>query len=209
MNLPVVKNKFTVIVIILVTIILAELVWAGSVLLRSNTSPRGADNLSTTNSLGDLSQQTQKRAGGTITLSTSKDNLKVGESVKVEVNIDSAVPSDGTDIILNYDPNLLMVEASGSAKKPVQAGSVYHDYPINEVNEREGKLVVSGISNGASGIVAKGLFGTVEFRAKAAGNARISLDFTPGSTIDSNIIESKTSKDILTGVNNLTLTINR
>ena len=70
-----------------------------------------------------------------------------------------------------------------------------------------GKITVAGITQAQGGVLANGLFGTVVFQAKAAGQAKISLDYTPGSTIDSNVTESETVEDVLDKVENLEINI--
>ena len=42
---------------------------------------------------------------------------------------------------------------------------------------------------------------------KAPGKAKIAFDFTPGSTTDSNVIETKTAQDILGSVTDLEVNI--
>lgn len=162
-------------------------------------------NQSKTKTAGSILKETPKtttQANNTpavIILSASKPAVKVGESFAVSINISSRKPSDGTDIILLYDPNLLSVESTSG--KPVSVGSIYPEYPINS-DDKKGRIVVSGISSSPEGIIASGLFGTVTFKAKTAGKTIIKLDFTKGSTTDSNVTESGTSSDILEAVQN-------
>lgn len=143
----------------------------------------------------------------TITLTSTSNNLKLGESVKVNINVSSEKMVDGVDVIVFYDPNLLMVEENTAAKKPVTPGSMFTDYPVNEVDQVKGRIGFSGIGSETKGIVAKGVMGTVNFKAKAAGKAVITVDFKKKSTVDSNIIETKTSKDIIDGVSGLEINI--
>lgn len=140
-----------------------------------------------------------------IILSASKSEVKVGENFSVSINISSRQPSDGTDIILLYDPKLLSVDA-GTSGKPVAVGSIYPEYPINN-DDKNGLIKVSGISSLSESSIASGLFGTVTFKANTAGKAVIRLDFTKGSTIDSNVIESESSNDILEAVQNVEVLI--
>ncbi|MDO8638037.1 MAG: cohesin domain-containing protein [Candidatus Daviesbacteria bacterium] len=136
-----------------------------------------------------------------IILTTPKTTFKVGEKIPVSINIDSGKATDGSDIIITYDPNLIIVNA------PTEVGKIYEDYPLNTFDNKVGKISVSGITSAITGKVAKGLFGTVTFEAKAPGKAKISVDFTKNSTIDSNIIENKTSKDLLGRVGNVEVEI--
>lgn len=140
-------------------------------------------------------------------LSPQAGSVKVGDKFSVSINIASQKPTDGADIILLYDPKLLSVVKNGSDDPPVITGSLYSDYPLNSVDERSGKISVSGITSSAGGLTPKGTFGTVAFQAKSAGKAEIYLEFKLGSTVDTNVIESKTAKDILDEVSGLSLEI--
>ena len=176
------------------TILLAELVWAGLSLFGGKTQ----DN--TKVSPG------QSKASSTLSLNASKTSLKVGESVTVAINVSAVVATDGMDVILSYDPKLLSVTL-GLGKIPVAVGTIYSDYPLNQVDEGAGRIAVSGITSQAGGIIARGMVGAVTFTAKAPGKAKIAFDFTPGSTTDSNVIETKTAQDILGSVTDLEVNI--
>lgn len=136
-----------------------------------------------------------------ITLSVPKTTFQVGEKIPVSININSVKATDGTDVILNYNPGLVAVSA------PVTAGTIYNDYPLNTFDNTAGKISISGISSEPAGKVARGVLGTAVFEAKASGKAIISVDFTQGSTVDSNIIETKTAKDLLGKVGNVEVEI--
>lgn len=136
----------------------------------------------------------------TISLLSSKTSLKVGEKVTVDINFSSGKKVDGADILINYDPKILSAQ-------PVIKGTIFPDFPVSKVDEKSGRITVSGITDQRGGVLANGLFGSVEFSAKAAGTARISLEFTPLSTADSNLTESGTGKDILEKVSDLEVTI--
>lgn len=175
------KNIF----IVLGAIIALEIIWAGLTLFKP-TPPVEPP--------ADLSQTS------TISLQSSQTNFKVGEKITVDISLSSGKKVDGADILINYDPKILTA-------RPLTPGSIFSDFPTNKVDEAKGSIIVSGITDKSSGVLANGLFGSVQFTAKAAGTARISLEFTPGSTADSNLTESGTGKDILEEVSDLELTI--
>lgn len=141
-----------------------------------------------------------------ISLATDKSTLKVGDKVVVSVEIKADKATDGTDLVILYDPKLLSVLAN-SSKQVMNIGSLYNDYPVNMADEKAGRISVSGISTQSGGVVPNGTFGTLTFRAEAPGNATVSLGFTPGSTTDTNMIETRTAKDILAKVDNLDIRI--
>lgn len=185
--------------IILGVIIAAELIWAGWTLSKEWTQSKIAPAPSPV----IRPQRTKVVKPTTISLVADKNQLKKGEKLTVAINISSEIATDGTDLIILYDPKLLSV----NAQTPVTLGSLYDDFPLNKVDSESGRITISGISNKSGGTVANGLFGTVIFTAKKAGVAKISLDFTAGSTVDSNVIETDSGKDVLEKVNNLEVNI--
>lgn len=142
-----------------------------------------------------------------VTLSAAKTSLTAGEKVTVEINVSSNKKTDGTDLIITYDPQLLSVETVGTGKNPITAGTIYPDYPLNSLDSALGRITISGITGSPGGVLADGLFGVIVFQAQSAGLANINLDFSPGATVDSNVIESGTGKDLLDQVNNLQINI--
>ncbi len=177
-------------------IILLEVSWAAWILTKPIPPPTPVQTI-----------VVSPKKPATISLTASKTSLKVGEKVTVSINISSDKKTDGTDLLITYDPKLLSVETVGGTKQPVIAGTIYNDYPLNSVDEKLGRITVSAITDTKGGVLADGLFGSVVFVGKAAGNAQISLDFTPSSTADSNVTESGTGRDVLEKVNNLEMEI--
>ena len=184
--------------IILGVVILGELIWAGKALLKPNAlvhSPAPAV------SVPEVKEPT------VIKLTSKVRQVKVGDKVAVLVNITSPKNTQGADIIIKFDPKILRAETIGETKEPVVLSGMYSEYPVNKLDLITGKITVSGISSATGGVLTNGLFGTVTFIAKAAGVSKISLDFTPGSTTDSNIIQSGDGRDALDSVENLEVNI--
>ena len=179
-------------------VIILEIIWAGFTLFKPATI-----NVATQSSV----VPTVKQQLSEISLQTPKNQIKVGEKFTVSINISSSKKSDGADLIIKYDPQLLSVETTGLNKIPVIVGTIYSDYPSNNLDEKVGRITVSGITEQRNGVSTNGLFGSLVFRSKAKGRSKVTLDFTPGSTVDSNIIESGTGKDVLEKVNNLEVNI--
>lgn len=140
-----------------------------------------------------------------IKLTSAQKSLKVGEKVTVGIGIVANSHTDGADIIISFDPKLLSVETVDG--KPVKVGTIYDDYPQNVLDEKLGVISFSGVSSQPYGIETNGFMGTINFIAKAAGVAKISVDHTPGLTSDSNLTQTKTAQDILEEVVNLELNI--
>lgn len=140
----------------------------------------------------------------TIILSSAKSQYNAGEAVPVLVEVSTGGRStEGVDLVLNFDPRLLEV-SSGAAVK----GEIYPEYPQIKVDPQAGVIQISGIS-GLSGrqFAGRGNFATINFKAKASGAANLTVNFTPGKTDDSNIVEALSGNDVLESVSDLTLTV--
>lgn len=176
--------------------ILFEVIWFGWTLLKPTSQPTTG------------TPQTMEASQPTIiTLSAPTDSLKIGEKITIDINISSNKKTDGTDLVITYDPKLLSVETEGTSKNPVKAGTIYRDFPLNSLESTLGRITISGITDSPDGILANGLFGSIVFQAKSQGVANIVLDFNQGMTTDSNVIESGTGKDLLEKVDNLQINI--
>ncbi len=189
------KNIF----IILGLVILVEVLWALGTLIRPTPTPQTPT----------TTAPAVKLKPTTVNLQAAKTSLKVGEKITVSMNISSDKKTDGTDLVITYDPKLLSVETVGTTKQPVIAGVIYSDYPLNSLNQATGRISVSGITDTPGGVLADGLFGSVVFVGKTAGSAQISLEFSPGSTADSNVTESGSGKDVLEKVESLEVSISQ
>lgn len=183
-------------------IVLAEATWAYWTLGLPLPENLGKKNLPVT----------EVKKGGSAPLASaslrsSKTTARVSEKIKVDINLASSRQTDGSDIIVLYNPNLLALVPVDVLRAPVKVGNIYDDYPVNSVDEQAGRITVSGITAKAGGVVPQGLFGSITFEAKAPGIAQIAFDYTKGKTIDTNVIETKTAQDVLDEVHNLELNI--
>jgi len=174
---------------VLGVIIALEVVWAGWSLLKPTTPssvPAG------------VTQTVPQKVS--LTLSSAKAEYKLGEQFVVDIIIYAPKYVDGADLIITYDPKMLTA-------KPATLGKIFSDYPQNTVDASLGRISISGITKQKGGVVPNGEFGKLTFVANAAGATKIAFDFTSGQTVDTNVVESTTNKDILESVNELKLTI--
>lgn len=186
-----------VLIIVAVVLIVAEVAWAVYTLTRPVTKESVTQSVS--------SSQAQPIASGSIAsiILQGPTQAKIGDTFKVDIQLKANSLTDGTDLIIKFDPNILEVVQTN--KKAIDVGKIYQDYPVNIVDEK-GLIVVSGVTLNKN-FIDQGSFGTISFKAKATGIVKISVDYTEKSTTDSNVTESSTGTDILKSVTNLDVKI--
>lgn len=149
--------------------------------------------------------QVQSVSDGQVILSSEKTGYKIDEEILVDIKLSTGGHTTvGTDLVLKFDPNFLEV----SGDDFFESGKAYTDYPGVSVDNENSQIILSGIVlNDQAGFNGVSNFGTVMFKAKKTGRTRVSVEFTKGLTVDSNIIETVSAKDILGEVYNLDLNI--
>lgn len=138
----------------------------------------------------------------TLSLSPASGTFNQGCSFALQVLLDTGTAqTDGTDAILLYDP------ARFSAQSVV-SGTIYPDYPGNNIDDQSGKITISGLASITTPFAGKGTLATVNFKVVSgapAGASQIKFDFDPNDkakTTDSNVVERSTVSDILNSVVN-------
>lgn len=145
----------------------------------------------------------------TLTLSPSSGTHAAESTFEVKIQLDTAgVTTDGTDIILKFDPTALqVVDADASATgTQILAGSLYSMTSLNSVDNGAGTIKFSGVRTGAStGYSGSGTLATITFQAvKETASTPVTFTFNAGSTnlSDTNVINNSDSTDALTSVTN-------
>lgn len=179
---------------VVVIVVAVELIWAGMTLLKASSSP-------------SLSPPQKEVGGARISLSSDQEVIKVGDELKVKISVDTGGEnSDAVDVVLRFDPKLLVSLATTSAF--LTQGTAYQEFPQVSADSLLGIVRLSAtIPPGIPGFSGKGLLGTLSFRAKEAGVTTLTLDYTKGMSDDSNIAAEGRSLDILEGVDNLKIKI--
>lgn len=140
---------------------------------------------------------------GEISLNVSKTSFQVAETVPVLVLVDTGDHQvAGVDLIVHFDPKILEATSADLVK-----GKIFDDYPAVSVDANKGLISISGIASLQNNFKGKGLFATLNLKAKAAGKASVTIDFQKGSTTDSNLVEASSSQDVLERVVNLELVV--
>ncbi len=179
-------------------IILGEVVWSVYTLA---TPAKPAQN----KPIAQTKTNSETKSASSISL-VGPSSAKVDQEFKVDVKIDTqGALADGIDLVVKYDPNLLEVVDS---QTPMVINKIFSNYPANTVDSQAGIINVSATSSpGDPSFSGQSVLGSVSFRAKKAGIAAVSLEFTKGSTTDSNVVETTSGNDILEKVNNLDVAI--
>jgi hypothetical protein len=136
----------------------------------------------------------------TLSLSPSTGTFNRGCSGNIQVIVDTeGVATDGTDAILTY-------EVSRFSSVTITNGTIYNDYPGNNVNSATGKITISGLASVSQAFTGKGTLATINFvvaENAPAGSSTFKFDFDPNDkakTTDSNIVERGTTADVLSSV---------
>lgn len=138
----------------------------------------------------------------TLTLSPSSGQINQGCTFPVDIVLDSGgVQTDGTDVILFYEPTKLSANVNS-----IVNGKIYSDYPGNSVDQSAGKISISGISS-VSPFNGKGTLATINFTvlgsSSSGGSSTLRFDFDPNDktkTTDTNVVERGTIADVLSQV---------
>lgn len=199
------KSFPKIVFIVLSLVIVAELIWGAWYILR----PLPGQNIATLTK-NPAALFTPAKPTAQINLESSKKDLKVGDSLIVDILVNTGgSATEGTDISIKYDPKRLSL--SGTPDVIFTKGSLFPEYLGQSVDNKLGIFKISGISNLTSKNTSpgQGKFGSLNFKSIAAGKTTISVDFLPAKTTDSNVIDAKLSQDILDKVTNLEVMINQ
>jgi hypothetical protein len=148
-------------------------------------------------------------SAATFSLSPSSGTWNRGCSYTVKVDMDSLTAAvDGADAILSYDPYKVTTSLT-----MITPGKLFSDYPGTTVDDKAGNIRISAINASGTAAPKKGTFATLTFKVKSdasLGVTSVALDFdskNPTKTSDSNILEAKTAKDLLTKVTSGNFTV--
>lgn len=138
--------------------------------------------------------------GATLSLSPSTGTFNKGctFTLNIDLNTDNT-QTDGTDAIVFYDPTRFTAQA-------VRSGTIYSDYPGNNIDTTNGKITVSGLSSVSSAFSGTGTLAFVDFMVASdapLGTSQIKFDFNAADktkTTDSNVVERGTVADVLNQV---------
>ncbi|MBT5016553.1 hypothetical protein HOM98_03630, partial [Candidatus Peregrinibacteria bacterium] len=138
---------------------------------------------------------------------TSGDYYEACETIDVDILIHTNnTNTDSANIIIGYDDTKVEVQDDDGGVGGIQitTGSSYDNHASYTVDEDDDEILLTGyntvspFNSGASYTT----FGSFTLNPQSTGTANLTIDFTPGETVDSNIAEAVTSDDILNAVEN-------
>lgn len=146
-------------------------------------------------------------SAASLALSPATGTFNKGCSSNLDIVLDTGgEQTDGTDAILIYDNSRFTANS-------ITSGTLYADYPGNNVDDATGRVTISGLASVSQAFSGKGVLGTVNFTVKEnapAGATQIKFDFDPNDktkTTDSNVVQRGTVVDILSSVTNGSYTV--
>lgn len=138
----------------------------------------------------------------TLALDPASGTFNQGCNFSLNVIVDTqGTQTDGTDAILIYD-------ASRFTAQTITSGTIYPDFPGNNIDAASGKITISGLASVSTPFTGKGTLATINFQVlptAPAGATQVTFDFDPNDkakTIDSNVVERGTVVDTLNSVVN-------
>lgn len=141
-------------------------------------------------------------SASTLSLSPSSGTFNQGCNFSLDVVVDTqGIQSDGTDAIVMYD-------ASRFSALTITNGTIYPDFPGNNIDAASGKITISGLASVSTPFTGKGNLAKINFKvvdSAPAGAAQVTFDFDPtnkGKTTDSNVVQRETVVDTLNSVVN-------
>lgn len=143
----------------------------------------------------------------TLSLAPSSGTFNAGCNFSLNIELDTqSTQTDGTDVILFYDSSRFTAQS-------ITNGTIYPDYPGNNIDAAGGKIIISGLASVTTPFNGRGTFATINMSVNAtapAGATQVKFDFDPNDkakTTDSNVVERGTVVDVLNSVVNGSYTI--
>lgn len=141
-----------------------------------------------------------------VILMDSQSARSINQPINVDIRIFTGGRTiQGADLLITFDPNQLQF-TPGAFFSP---GDIFSEYPIAAVDSTTGQIRISGIASASKiGFNGVGAFGRLNFVAKQTGIAKLVVEYAPGNTTDSNMIEYGSGDDVLGQSTSLEIKVN-
>lgn len=140
----------------------------------------------------------------TLSLNPATGSFTTGCSYSANIVLDTAgAQTDGVDAVIDYDPSRYTITS-------LTKGTLYPDYPA--LDYQNSKISISGIAAPTQPYSNSGgaTFATINFtipQNAPTGAANLNFEFSPGSTTQSNVVQTGTIAQLLSNVVNGNYTI--
>ncbi len=138
--------------------------------------------------------------GSTLSLSPASGTFNRDCNFSLQVLVDTGgFETAGTDVILNYDTTRFIANR-------ISNGSIYPDFPGNNIDTQNGTVLISGLASATSSYRGSGVLATVDLtvlESAPPGASQIKFDFDPNNkskTTDSNVVEVGTMAETINQV---------
>jgi hypothetical protein len=122
---------------------------------------------------------------------TQKSNAAENEILfKVDILISTEEKLVGADVKISFDSNILEVVG-------IEDGEAFKLEPLKV--SKDGAISITGLAESKNKFSGKAVFATLSLKAKDAGDTKLKIAFSKGSTTDSNLTKEKAT-DVLTKV---------
>ncbi len=142
-----------------------------------------------------------------LSLDPNTGTFNKGCPVAIRVNLNTGgAQTDGADAILMYD-------SSRFTGQTITNGTIYPDFPGNNIDNSTGRITISGLASVSTPFSGSGNLATINFVVSENapdGATQITFDFDPqnkAETTDSNVVQRGTVADVLNSVVNGSYTI--
>ena len=148
-------------------------------------------------------------AGTSLSISPATKTVASGQTFTANILLDTAgIAIDGVDIFsLHYNPLILQIQDADNSTAGVQItpGALLSQTLVNTVNNNNGTVQFSQVTTASTTFNGAGTLATITFKAIASGTSAVTIDFSPGSTSDSNVAGGGVER--LTSVSNASFVV--
>ncbi len=142
-------------------------------------------------------------SGATLTLNSDFSSWALGDSQWVTITLDTQGNDiAGVDAVLKYDPSVLQYvthQVSGAGGLPGGSGGLFTFQPNATIDTMNGKIALSAVTAEGTPVNAAGEVFRVQFTTISSATTNVALDWTLGSTTDTNIASyHNLNQDLLT-----------
>jgi hypothetical protein len=189
---------------ILLVIVIFVLLFTGLIYVRilRQQQLEKAQKTSQTGTIVQTTRVPEDSDNGVIRILPVRTHMKVGDQSTFSIQFEaSGHQLDGADVSLSFDPSYLDVI-------DLIPGAYFSQYPRKTIDNVAGTIKVTAFTSTIMEKMASpSELCTIIVKARKAGNTQIMLEFVKGKTTKSNLVEHKTSKNILGMVEHATVII--